>query len=69
MTEQKKPPGTSSVFANALASTPKYNQGPQGPGMANTLLCPNCGAVRERSQMQPNEPLVCRYCGTGLVQK
>ena len=63
MTEKKPPsPATASIFANALASTPRYVDAGVSAGMHNTLECQNCGAARERD----SESMVCRYCGHAL---
>jgi predicted amidophosphoribosyltransferase len=60
---EKKPSATGSIFANARATTPKYVQEGATAGMHNTMICPQCGAAREKT----DESLVCRYCGTKLV--
>lgn len=66
MTE-KKPlsPATANIFANALASTPRYVDAGVSAGMHNTLECQNCGAARERDA----EAMACRYCGHALSQE
>jgi hypothetical protein len=51
------------IFANALASTPRYVEDGAGAGMHNTLICEHCGAARDRAV---EGPLVCRYCGQPL---
>lgn len=72
MSEPKKPaaPLTGGIFANALASTPKYVDAGVSAGMHNTLTCPTCGATREK--VAPGiaaaaSDLQCRYCGTSLL--
>jgi predicted amidophosphoribosyltransferase len=59
----EKKPATSNIFANARATTPKYVAEGATAGMHNTMVCPSCGAAREKL----DETLVCRYCGTKLV--
>ena len=57
-------PSTASIFANALASTPKYVDAGVSAGMHNTLVCSHCGAARETASLAGDERLVCRYCKT-----
>lgn len=65
MSSEKKPaPLTGSVFANALASTPKYVDAGVSAGMHNTLTCSHCGAARETAVVTGDDRLVCRYCKT-----
>jgi hypothetical protein len=68
VSSEKKPPTTANIFANALASTPKYVDAGVSAGMHNTLTCTNCGAAREKPPAgSAQEKLVCRYCGTALT--
>ncbi len=53
----KPRPTTSSIFANAMATTKTYAN--TGAG-SKTLGCETCGAPR----MHGNEALVCGYCGS-----
>ena len=67
MSSEKKPPAplTGSIFANALASTPKYVDAGVSAGMHNTLTCSHCGAARETALVTAgDDKLVCRYCTT-----
>jgi hypothetical protein len=66
VSSEKKPNATANIFANALASTPKYVDAGVPAGMHNTLTCTNCGAARETAA-SGEEKLVCRYCGTPLT--
>ncbi len=68
MSAEKKPNTTANIFANALASTPRYVDAGVSAGMHNTLTCANCGAARENSA-GASEALVCRYCNTPLSAK
>lgn len=63
MSDPTKKPLAGGIFANALASTPRYVQDDAGAGMHNTLTCGHCGAAREKTDQGP---LVCRYCGSAL---
>jgi ribosomal protein L37AE/L43A len=65
MSSEKKPLA-GGIFANALASTPRYVQDDAGAGMHNTLVCDHCGAARERDRSEDG-PLTCRYCGHAFV--
>lgn len=70
--EPKRPaaPLTGGIFANALASTPKYVDAGVSAGMHNTLKCPKCGATREKvppGVQAGKDDLTCRYCGTSLL--
>ena len=51
---------TSSIFANARATTPSYGGG-VAAGM-NQMKCVSCGAPRKNT----NETLTCVYCGGKL---
>ena len=69
MSSEKKPPAaplTANIFANALASTPKYVDAGVSAGMHNTLTCSHCGAARESAG---EAKLVCRYCNTPFGAK
>ena len=61
MSSEKK---LSSIFANALASTPKYVGAGVSAGMHNTIVCVHCGAARETAVATHDDRLVCRYCQT-----
>ncbi len=57
------PTTTSSIFANALASTPDYNAMSGGGGaMTLTRKCTVCGAPQKKDEASA----VCVYCGGGL---
>lgn len=63
MSEKKPPsPAMANIFANALASTPRYEGASAAAGMHNTLECGHCGAARERD----SDAMICRYCGHAL---
>ena len=64
MSSERKPPTTANIFANALASTPKYVDAGVSAGMHNTLTCSHCGAARETALVTSGDKLVCRYCNT-----
>lgn len=64
MSSERKPPTTANIFANALASTPKYVDAGVSAGMHNTLTCSHCGAARENAVVSGDDELVCRYCQT-----
>lgn len=49
---------TSSIFANAAASTTRMNAGHSGPAMA-TKTCSCCGAPRDSK----SDMTLCTYCG------
>ena len=68
MSSDEKPaaPLTANIFANALASTPKYVDAGVSAGMHNTLTCAHCGAARESAG---EVKLVCRYCNTPFGAK
>ncbi|MBN9165116.1 MAG: hypothetical protein BGO98_38675 [Myxococcales bacterium 68-20] len=68
MSSEKKPNTAANIFANALASTPKYVDAGVSAGMHNTLTCANCGAARENSAGASDVP-VCRYCNAPLSAK
>ncbi len=55
----KAPVTTSSIFANAMATTKTYAS---QAGGSETVRCPTCGAPR----MDGSESMVCGYCGSAM---
>jgi hypothetical protein len=55
-------PTTSSIFANARATTPNYSAMGVGAGM-NQMKCVACGAPRKNE----SDALTCVYCGGKLA--
>jgi hypothetical protein len=53
---------TSSIFANALATTQNYMAGAQGAGVS-TVNCPCCGAPRRDG----SDSLTCEFCGSEIT--
>lgn len=53
---------TSSIFANALASSPNYMAQSDGAGVSTTA-CGACGAPRQAGR----ESMTCEFCGSNLA--
>ena len=63
MAERPKPPGLDSLFATALATTPRRLADDPG-AHTHALTCSRCGAPRQDAR----EDAECQHCGHDLFE-